>query len=159
MRFRHCAALGRNDTCRYLSRARLAELTGYPDFTGYKILLLFDMHGYTHQNSSATQKVMTRSGQISGSLRMVANSCSPKNKGRDNDTLFMLIPETMETFWLLSLKYHPAIFFEPPRRQGREEGQGDSHHWVEKPMAGKQSHIVEKQLMVFTFAPLPSCSS
>ncbi len=30
MRFRHGASPGRNDTCRYLSRARLAELTGYP---------------------------------------------------------------------------------------------------------------------------------
>ena len=80
------------------------------------------MCDYTHQNSSATQKVMTRSGQISGSLRMVANSCSPKNKGRDNDTLFMLIPETMETFWLLSLKYHPAIFF---NRQGAKAAKRD----------------------------------
>ncbi len=31
MRFRHGASLGRNDTCRYLSRARFAELTGYPE--------------------------------------------------------------------------------------------------------------------------------
>ncbi len=31
MRFRHGASPGRNDRCRYLSRARFAELTGYPD--------------------------------------------------------------------------------------------------------------------------------
>ena len=32
MRSRHGAAPGRNDTCRYLSRARFAELTGYPEY-------------------------------------------------------------------------------------------------------------------------------